>query len=105
MTNDDARNAQLEIHHLEQTIRELRAELEKKNLEIERRVQAARQTSNERTKQLEETIDRMRDALEKEHGSREAQIQAVTRSLKDQLQQAQQTILAMREQLEQIASR
>lgn len=105
MKKADVQKPQLEISHLKGTVQELRLELEKKNLEIERRVQTARQAAKEQNKQLEDTIDRMRIRLEEEYASRESQIQAETLALKDQLQQAQQTIIALREQLERTASK
>ena len=77
----------------------MRAELEKKQMEINRRLQSSKQASSEQIKQLEETIDRMRLRLEEEHAARKTEVEEATRHLNEQLQHARQTNEALRLQL------
>ena len=64
MADRDSQRHQHEIRHLKETINALRDELEKKQVEINRRLQSSKQTASEQIKQLEMTIDQMRERLE-----------------------------------------
>ena len=88
MADTDSQRFQLEINHLKETINALRDELEKKQMEINRRLQSSKQASSEQIKQLEGTIDQMRIRLEEEHSARKTDVEKATRHLNEQLQQA-----------------
>ena len=82
MADTDSQRYQHEINHLKETINALRDELEKKQVEINRRLQSSKQAASEQIKQLERTIDQMRLRLEEEHSARKTDVQKATESLK-----------------------
>ena len=72
MSDTDSQRYQQEINHLKETIFALRDELEKKQAEINKRLQSSKQAATEQIKQLEQTIDQMRMTLEEERSENEA---------------------------------
>ena len=102
MEDADSKRYQHEINHLKQTILALRRELEKKQLEINTRLQSTKQAASEQINQLEKTIQQMRLRVEEEHSARESDVLRATKSLREQLRQERQESESLRRQLLQV---